>query len=91
MHLACLVRPCVCVGQVLGIDFTQYQRYITVVPNNNCPWSGLASVGCGRNCPTWLKVRDPPASPRAFAVRVTRRAARRHQGPAAGSRLGTQP
>jgi hypothetical protein len=42
--------------QVLKIDLASYQRRVMVMPDNTCPWAGLAAVGCARSCQTWLKV-----------------------------------
>lgn len=39
-----------------GIDHRSYAHWILVLPDvAACPWAGLASVGCGRNCFQWLR------------------------------------
>lgn len=40
---------------VLRIDLGKYTRRVAALPANNCPWAGLASVGCGAYCYTWLQ------------------------------------
>jgi hypothetical protein len=51
-----MLSPCHTWLQVLKIDVRKYSRWVLVLPENRCPWAGLASVGCSRNCASWLKV-----------------------------------
>lgn len=39
-----------------GIDTSLYRHFMFVLPNNaNCGWGGLAHLGCGSSCHTWIK------------------------------------
>jgi hypothetical protein len=46
-----------CAQQTLGINLAPYTRRVMVMPENNCPFAGLAAVGCSSSCQTWLRVR----------------------------------
>ena len=37
------------------LNLTYYTHQVFVLPDNSCPWAGLASVGCGTTCPVWLR------------------------------------
>lgn len=40
-----------------GIDLRDYKRRILLMPyRSQCPWSGLASVGCQDSCSTWINL-----------------------------------
>jgi hypothetical protein len=54
--VASIKLPATISSQVLKINLALYQRRIMVMPDNTCPWAGLAAVGCARSCQTWLKV-----------------------------------
>lgn len=45
-----------------NIDLRKYKNKIIVMPPNKCGFGGLAEVGCGDSCYTWIKVCIPVAA-----------------------------
>ncbi len=37
------------------LNLTRYSHQVLVLPENNCVWTGMASVGCGTSCVVWLR------------------------------------
>lgn len=42
----------------LGVDLSLYQHFAYMLPELNCGWSGLGTVGCGNGCSIWVATPD---------------------------------
>ena len=43
-----------------GINLSLYKHHMFVLPKNvNCNWGGLAQLGCGTNCSSWVRAYNP--------------------------------